>query len=226
MIEKARRTGDLSWITFGQKQDPCENLFRKVMSSFSVTTNRGARKATDVNIGVTVQKNIPALPDLPGVKAKTRPSLEGDISATVNSIWLKSDNATLQQLDPSSLEPIGFTEYKKFHPDLAGPLAAAHSRTDPMTGDTFNFNLQVGPRPTYRVFGISAVTGKIAILATISGGPIMAAYLHSFMLTENYVILCIFSSVGVLKAPISSSITLLELQVISSSSADPKVPKR
>ncbi|KAG7007642.1 hypothetical protein G7Y79_00009g027510 [Physcia stellaris] len=85
-------------------------------------------------------------------------------------------------------------QHNKFHPDLRGPLAAAHSRTDPVTGDTYNFNLAFGRQATYRVFCISASTGETTILATISGGPILGAYLHSFMLTENYVVLCIFDS--------------------------------
>ena len=166
------------------------------MSSFQVVAGRGARGPTDVNIGVTVQKNLPGLPNLPGVKTKRHQNANGDAAATslVNSLWLKTDNATLQQLDPTSLKPVGFAEHHKFHADLRGPLAAAHSRTDPVSGDTYNFNLQVGRQATYRVFCISASTGETSILATIAGGPVMGAYLHSFMLTENYVVLCIFDS--------------------------------
>ena len=196
LIEKVRREGDLSAITFGQKQDPCENFFRKVMSSFQAVAGRGAGEASDVNIGVTIQKNLPGLPNLPGVRPpKGTSASEKTSSATaMSSIWLKSDNSTLQQLNPTSLEPVGFAEHVKFHPDLKGPLAAAHSRTDPVTGDTYNFNLQVGRQATYRVFCISASTGKTSILATMAGGPILGAYLHSFMLTENYVLLCIFDA--------------------------------
>ena len=196
LIEKARKTGDLSWITFGQRVDPCESFFKKVMSSFQVATSRGAREAADVNIGVTVQKNLPGLPDLPGLRSKTSAQAsEGKVAkSNINSIWLKTDSANIQQIDPISLEPVGFVEHSKFHSDLHGPLAAAHSRTDPITGDTYNFNLAFGRQATYRVFCISASTGKTTILATIAGGPILAAYLHSFMLTENYIVLCIFDS--------------------------------
>ena len=196
MIEKARKTGDLSWITFGQKIDPCETFFKKVMSSFQVVTSRGARQASDVNIGVTIQKNLPGLRDLPGVKSKRQSSTKGvaALDTKVNSLWQKTDNASLQQIDPTTLEPVGFAEHSKFHPDLTGPLAAAHSRTDPETGDTYNFNLAFGRQATYRVFCISASTGKTSILATLAGGPILGAYLHSFMLTENYVVLCIYNS--------------------------------
>ena len=164
------------------------------MSSFHALAGRGARKPSDLNIGVTIQKNLPGMPNLPGVSSKTGPAKDESTAAMsgANSIWTKTDNATIQQLDPSSLEPVGFADHHKLHPDLRGPLAAAHSRTDPVTGDTYNFNLQVGPKSVYRVFCISASTGKTSILATISGGPILGAYLHSFMLTENYIVLCIF----------------------------------
>lgn len=196
IIEKVRKTGDLSAITFGQKYDPCESYFRKVMSSFHAVAGRGARNPSDQNIGVTIQKNLPGLPNLPGVHAKQGSTATGSSTSTsgTNSIWTKTDNATLQQHDPVTLEPTGFAEHHKFHPDLKGPLAAAHSRFDPETGDMYNFNLQIGRQATYRVFCVSALTGKTSILATIAGGPILGAYLHSFMLTENYVILCIFDS--------------------------------
>ena len=166
------------------------------MSSFQVATSRGAREATDVNIGVTVQKNLQSFPDLPGLQSEASAQANEEIAArpNVNSIWLKTDNAAIQQLDPISLKPVGFVEYSRFHPELRGPLSAAHSRTDPVTGDTYNFNLAFGRQATYRVFCISASTGKTSILATIAGGPILGAYLHSFMLTENYVVLCIFDS--------------------------------
>lgn len=136
------------------------------------------------------------MPNLPGVQPLKGTSARKETSSAnaVNSMWLKSDNGTLQQLDPTSLEPVGFAEHHKFHPDLKGPLAAAHSRTDPVTGDTYNFNLQVGRQATYRVFRISASTDQTSILATLAGGPILGTYIHSIMFTSNRVILCIFSA--------------------------------
>jgi len=44
-------------------------------------------------------------------------------------------------------------------------------------------------------------TGKVDVLAEISGQNIQGAYLHSLFLTENFVILCIwpakFSAMGI-----------------------------
>lgn len=58
----------------------------------------------------------------------------------------------------------------------------------------YNYNLDFGPWGTYRIFKTSATTSKTEILATISGRGTHAAYLHSFFLTEDYVILCVWPS--------------------------------
>jgi torulene dioxygenase len=56
----------------------------------------------------------------------------------------------------------------------------------------FNYNLDLGRYATYRVFRTSAATGQTDILATISGPTVKPAYLHSFFLCPDYVILCIW----------------------------------
>lgn len=44
----------------------------------------------------------------------------------------------------------------------------------------------------YRIFRTSAQTGQTEIIATITGPDVKAAYLHSFFLSTDYVILCIW----------------------------------
>jgi len=73
-------------------------------------------------------------------------------------------------------------------------MSCAHAQRDPETGDIFNFNLQMGRFPTYRIFRVSASTGKTDILATITGPGIAPAYIHSFFLSPSSVVLCIPSS--------------------------------
>ena len=94
-------------------------------------------------------------------------------------------------VDPQTLEPIRVAHQTSLHPLLKGPSSATHAKSDPISGDVFNFNLEYGRTGTYRVFTVSASTGKASILATISAEP---AYLHSLFLTENYVILCIWNA--------------------------------
>jgi torulene dioxygenase len=55
----------------------------------------------------------------------------------------------------------------------------------------FNFNLTLGPTCTYRVFKVSASTGETTILATFDATP---AYLHSLLITEDHVVLCIWNA--------------------------------
>ena len=179
--------------TFGQQRDPCESFFRKVMSTFQGVSLERGKTASAVNVGVTVKANMP-VPEGLTRREKAGPESDGSPSAKINSLWLKTDNASLQSIDPKTLEPISAIRQPKLHPALRGPFTAAHSRTDPVTGDWFNYNLEVGRQAIYRVFSVSAKTGKTTILATLSGGPIRAAYLHSLLLTENYVVLCIFNS--------------------------------
>ena len=189
-----RKTGGMPITSFGQQQDPCESFFKKVMSSFQAATTRESNKdASEVNVGVTVKANMP-MPEGLARNGKGQPEPTDTVTPKIDTLWLKTDNATLQRIDPTSLQPIAAVRQPKLHPDLKGPFTGAHSRTDPITGDWYNYNLEVGRQATYRVFSVSAKTGKTTVLATVTGGPIRGAYLHSILLTERYVIICIFDS--------------------------------
>lgn len=179
--------------SFGQQRDPCESFFKKVMSSFQAATAGGGKAPSEVNVGVTIKANLPVPEELVR-KEKAQAESKDSPPSKINNLWLKTDNATLQSIDPTTLEPVDVVRQPKLHPDLKGPFTGAHSRTDPITGDWYNYNLEVGRQATYRVFSVSASTGKTTILATLTGGPIKAAYLHSILLTERYVILCIFDA--------------------------------
>ncbi|CAD6578137.1 MAG: hypothetical protein ASARMPRED_008547 [Alectoria sarmentosa] len=192
-VEKIRDSGEMATVTFGQQQDPCESFFKKVMSSFQAATAGGDKAASEANVGVTIKANLPVPGALAG-KEKARPESKDNSSPKIDNLWLQTDNASLQCINPTTLEPIDVVRQPKLHPDLKGPFTGAHSRTDPTTGDWYNYNLEIGRQATYRVFSVSAKTGETTVLATLTGGPIRAAYLHSILLTERYVILCIFDA--------------------------------
>ncbi|KAL9012184.1 MAG: hypothetical protein Q9173_003035 [Seirophora scorigena] len=182
MIETIRTTGAYHEISFGQKQDPCQSLFRKAITTFQAAiSGRQEKDLDEANVGVTLHDHIPGMP------SQRQPG-----SASTDSIWLKSDKSWLQEIDSSTLEPVGVTDQRSIHPRLTGTLSAAHMRTDPVTGDYFNYNLEFGRQAVYRVFKVSASTGKTSIIATVKN--VRAAYIHSFILTKKYVILCIFSA--------------------------------
>jgi torulene dioxygenase len=139
------------------------------------------------NVGVTLSLNMPG-----GASEKdpTKPAVNGH-TTQIQTLHAKTDASLLIKIDPETLEPKGLAVQKSLHPDLVGEFAAAHAKSDPVSGDIYNFNLKLGYPGTYRVFGTSASTGQTTILATFTGPP---AYLHSLFLSENYVILCVWNS--------------------------------
>ncbi|KAJ5759347.1 hypothetical protein N7520_006503 [Penicillium odoratum] len=178
LIEKVRKEG--YHIGFADRRDPCKEAFNQFQTEY-VPSN-----PSEVNIGVTLSVNMP------GLDAQSEESTERwSKSKGVQTLYAKTDRNVFKKLDPESLEPIGLASQTDLHPDLGGPLSAAHPRSDPATGDVFNFNLTPGPTSTYRVFHVSASTGKTSILATFPGTP---AYIHSLNITEDYVVLCVWNS--------------------------------
>ena len=140
------------------------------------------------NVGVTISANPPGLLPPTSQAATAEQSKGSGIKTLIN----KTDASAYQFLDPETLEPIGLATQTVLHPELKGPLSAAHARTCPVTGDVLNYNLDVGTTIAYRVFSVSPSTGQTTILATITDAP--PAYLHSLFLTANYVVLCVWGS--------------------------------
>ncbi|KAI9652930.1 MAG: hypothetical protein M1829_001357 [Trizodia sp. TS-e1964] len=178
LIEDIRINGRYRGVTFGQKRDPCQTHFRKFMSLFEKAP-RGDPSLT--NVGVTISINPPGL----------TPVAE-DNQQGIKTLWAKTDASILKQLDPETLEPIGIASQSKLHPSLNGSFSAAHAKSDPVTGDVYNYNLALGRSGLYRIFHVSASTGKTEVLASIPNAA--PAYLHSLFLTANHVVLCVWNS--------------------------------
>ncbi|OBT58596.1 hypothetical protein VE04_01697 [Pseudogymnoascus sp. 24MN13] len=181
LVEKIRSTGNYDQLTFGQKRDPCDGLFKKMKTVFTAAS-RGPTPEEN-NIGVTIA------PDVPGINGNS-----SDGKSRFKTLTAFTDNASYKQFDPETLEPLGVADQGSLHPALAGPLSAAHANYDPVNGDVLNHNLTFGRNSIYRVFKTSRATGKTEILATISGPDIKPAYIHSSFLTENFMVLGIWSS--------------------------------
>ncbi|KFY33238.1 hypothetical protein V494_07799 [Pseudogymnoascus sp. VKM F-4513 (FW-928)] len=180
LIEKIRSTGNLDQVTFAQKRDPCDGLFKKMKAVFMPA--RGPTPG-EHNIGVTIA------PDVPGIGGES-----SDGKSRFKTLTTFTDNASFKKLDPDTLEPLGVASQVSLHPALTGPLSAAHGNYDPVNGDILNHNLNFGRNSTYRVFKTSRATGETDILATISGPDIKPAYIHSSFITENFMVLGIQSS--------------------------------
>lgn len=169
-IEQARKTGRLNDITFGQKRDPCDTLYKKLKSVFTPVDDAHHEGR---NIGVTIRHVLPS----------EKATLTGH-SQERRLMNLTADTSAVKQFDADTLEPLGVTRQSKLHPSLKGPLCAAHSSQDPDTGDIFNYNLDFGASATYRcvkswtpfhllrsdtghrVFR-SSLSGKTDVLATV-----------------------------------------------------------
>ena len=179
LVKDIRRRGWRSTISFGQRADPCMGIFAKAQAFFNAANSDGSLSNNNVTV-------LPGLAGLSGAD-KTKP-------ATSSSFFLGTDTATLQEIDPRTLEPVGFARQAALHPDLRGQMSAAHVQRDPENGDWFNFNLHIGRAATYRVFRVDAATGQTEILASVGDGSLQPAYIHSLFLTRNHVLLCVPTS--------------------------------
>lgn len=180
-LEHVRSTGKGEGLTFASKRDPCESFFKKVLAVF-VPPGRENK-----NVGVTLSINMPG-GNLAGDSEKS--SINGHTNG-IRTLHAKTDHHMIKRIDPETLEPQGIAIQQDLHPDLKGSLSGAHAKSDPTTGDIFNYNLECARRSVYRIFRTSASTGQTDILASFNGRP---AYIHSLFLTENYVILCVWNS--------------------------------
>ncbi|CAG8011511.1 unnamed protein product [Penicillium salamii] len=182
LIQKVIETGSLKGLGFAEGRDPCQSVLGKVQSEFIPQPTPSSK-----NVGVTLSINFPGLDN----KDKNDSNSRWNNPQGVRTLYAKTDYNAFQKIDPETLEPLGLASQLDLHPELKGPVTASHARSDPTTGDVFNYNLTLGPTCTYRVFKVSAATGETTILATFDAQP---AYLHSLLITEDHVILCIWNA--------------------------------
>jgi beta,beta-carotene 9',10'-dioxygenase len=91
------------------------------------------------------------------------------------------------RFDPDTLATLGSGEYDC---DLKGPVSTAHPHFDHARRRHFNYVLDFGRRSQYHFFGIDQETGRQSVVATI---PVeRPAYVHSFGMTERYLVLAEF----------------------------------
>jgi torulene dioxygenase len=182
LIQEVRRTGKTDLVTFGRKYEPCTSLFKKVMGAFS--PDRTVKDPSERSISITLSVNFPGL-------SNTGKKQHHGHASGIQTLCSKTDADLFQFVDPETLEPVGFALQEQLHPDLKGRLSATHAKSDPVTGDVFNYNLNLSPTATYKIFRVSAETGETKILASFNAD---GSYIHSFFLTEHYVILCVWNS--------------------------------
>ncbi|KAK0100219.1 hypothetical protein ONS96_007504 [Cadophora gregata f. sp. sojae] len=181
LLEQIRKTGKLDGISFAQKRDPCDGVYQKLKAVFEPAR---AKDPYQSNVGVTITTNPSGLQQRDPKKTASSKSFA----------VVRTDHVQMKMINLETLEPIGVTDQTILHPHLKGPMSGAHAQFDPDNGDVFNYNLDFGKVCTYRVFKTSLMTGQTEILATISGSDIKPAYIHSFFLTSDFVVLAVWSS--------------------------------
>ena len=141
LLQEVKRTGRLDEITFAAKYEHCKSFFKKAQSVFQATRSR---PTSEKNVGVTISVNFP------GLSGKGDSTKDVYKTSKIETLATRTDTATIQFLDPNTLEPIGLADQANLHPDLRGSASGAHAEVDPATGDVFNYNLTLGPTPVYR----------------------------------------------------------------------------
>ena len=162
-------------------EDCCSALFKKCLSAFvhcheSVKLEPvGSAGADSISISVTVSR----MPD--------------------DTMVLKADAPNLQQFDPATLLPKAIFQYAQYGEELSGTSSAAHEQFDVGTQEYFNFVLDItaDSGPIFKLFSLTGKSMAPRIITNITDDP---AYVHSFAMTEHYLIFPVFPFTWDIKA--------------------------
>eukprot|EP01119_Soliformovum_irregulare_P004203 TRINITY_DN15211_c0_g1_i1.p1 TRINITY_DN15211_c0_g1~~TRINITY_DN15211_c0_g1_i1.p1 ORF type:complete len:490 (-),score=143.09 TRINITY_DN15211_c0_g1_i1:18-1487(-) len=140
----------------------------------------------DITFGIDPCKTM--FQKITSVFIRQKPIDESNAGVTIgylnDKLISKTDANVFLEIDPETLELQALMTYASVDPKLTGPLSAAHSQTDFETGEFFNFTTDLGRAATYNVFSASKNGSRI-----LASYPASAAYIHSFGLTKNYLIM-------------------------------------
>lgn len=91
------------------------------------------------------------------------------------------------EFDPRTLETVGLVEWKD---KLGGQVSTAHPHLDRESHEFLNYVVHFGRRTAYKVYGVPpGSTSRRQIASIPTSEP---AYMHSFGITERYVVLAEF----------------------------------
>lgn len=88
------------------------------------------------------------------------------------------------RFDAESLATLGLSEYDR---RIQGPVATAHPHFDARRGVHYSHTLDFGRRSVYRFFEAAEASGRQSILSNLETER--PAYVHSFGMTQHYLIL-------------------------------------
>ena len=91
------------------------------------------------------------------------------------------------EFDPVRLETLGL---RRFSDGVGGHVTSAHPHYDPERDELVNYVTHFGPRSSYRVFALPSGAQERRPIASVDVSE--PAYMHSFAMTERYVVLVEF----------------------------------
>lgn len=152
--------------SFGSS-DPCRGVLGKFFQLWSKSPiDPETGKAAMPNINVTLQT-------MPGKK----------------NIVARTDYNSNIELDPDKLEAKHFFRFEDIDPSISGSMTAAHGQIDLQRGEFWNYVYDPrGSEVNYKVFKVFG-EGAGKVVAQFRELP---AYIHSFAITERYVILMVW----------------------------------
>jgi carotenoid cleavage dioxygenase-like enzyme len=117
-----------------------------------------------------------------------------NVSKFANKFVALTETRLSVVFNPETLETLGTYDYDTGPGDrLPGQVSIAHPHFDFERGRLYSYVLEFGRQSAYRLFSIDAETGKQKVLAKI---PVaQPAYMHSFGMTEHYLVLTEFPHV-------------------------------
>ncbi len=115
-----------------------------------------------------------------------RPNANVNITKIADKYIAMTEIPMAVEFDPKTLETIGVVDYDD---DIKGQVTTAHPHYDAKRKLAINYVLNFGPMSTYNFYAHDGNTRRL--IASIPASQ--PAYMHSFGLTENYIILSEFS---------------------------------
>jgi beta,beta-carotene 9',10'-dioxygenase len=119
------------------------------------------------------------------------PRLTDNANVSINKLGREvvafTEPALPVRFDASTLETLGVFEYQA---DVRGQLSTAHPHLDFRRRCSYNYVLEFARRSQYRIFRVSWDESRQDVICTIPSDK--PAYMHSFGMTERYVILAEF----------------------------------
>ncbi|KAJ3319263.1 hypothetical protein HDU76_000599 [Blyttiomyces sp. JEL0837] len=156
------------------QRDPCKTLFGRITTTVAAlapsifSSSSSKPTPSSYNIGVTIS------PDFPLAEPSAKPPTSKELGP--RTLVAKTDAAGLQELDPTTLEPVRLFNYSDINKKFKGVISAAHGQYDADKGEYFNFTMDFGATTTFHALRISHENPSGDLVATLNNA--VATYIH------------------------------------------------